>query len=59
VDAALSALDAAARSQANLLPFILEAVRAEASVGEISDILRKVFGTFDNAPLTPRRDSIG
>ena len=59
VDAALSALDGAARGHANLLPFILDAVRAEASIGEISDILRKVFGTFDNAPLTLRRDAIG
>ena len=36
-----------ARADDNLLPPILEAVRARASVGEISDVLRDVFGTFD------------
>ena len=51
VKTALTSLEGAARGQDNLLPFILDAIRAEASVGEISDILRQVFGTFDNAPL--------
>jgi len=43
---ALAALADAARGTANLMPFILAAVRAEASVGEISDALRGVFGTY-------------
>jgi methylmalonyl-CoA mutase N-terminal domain/subunit len=43
---ALAGLTAAARGTANLMPFILAAVRAEASVGEISDALRDVFGTY-------------
>jgi methylmalonyl-CoA mutase, N-terminal domain len=50
VGAALSALESAAQSDANLLPPIVEAVRAEASIGEISDVLRRVFGTFDTPP---------
>ncbi len=42
--AALKALDEAARGSANLLPRILAAVEAWATLGEISDALRKVFG---------------
>jgi methylmalonyl-CoA mutase, N-terminal domain len=45
----LAALDAAARGSANLLPPIVDTVRARASVGEISDTLRGVFGTYDRA----------
>jgi methylmalonyl-CoA mutase N-terminal domain/subunit len=43
---ALQRLEEAARSEANLMPFILEAVRANATLGEISDVLRSVFGTY-------------
>jgi methylmalonyl-CoA mutase, N-terminal domain len=49
VAAALAALEGAARGDANVLPPIVEAVRAEATVGEISDTLRRVFGTFDRS----------
>jgi methylmalonyl-CoA mutase N-terminal domain/subunit len=42
--AALAAVDDAARSGANLLPPILAAVEAHATLGEISDRLRTVFG---------------
>ncbi len=42
--AALAALEDAARGTANLLPRILAAVEAWATLGEISDTLRKVFG---------------
>jgi methylmalonyl-CoA mutase N-terminal domain/subunit len=45
VRAALGAVGAAARSGENLLPRILQAVRAYATVGEVSDELRAVFGT--------------
>ena len=38
------ALEDAARGTANLLPRILAAVEAWATLGEISDTLRKVFG---------------
>ncbi|MGD0783010.1 MAG: methylmalonyl-CoA mutase family protein, partial [Candidatus Aminicenantales bacterium] len=44
--AALAALRAAAAGPDNLLPPILEAVRAYASLGEISDVLRSAFGEY-------------
>ncbi len=44
VGAALAALEDAARGSANLLPRILAAVEASATLGEISDTLRRVFG---------------
>jgi methylmalonyl-CoA mutase N-terminal domain/subunit len=44
VTAALSALEDAARGSANLLPRILAAVEVWATLGEISDTLRGVFG---------------
>jgi methylmalonyl-CoA mutase N-terminal domain/subunit len=44
VTAALAALEAAARGTANLLPRILTAVESYATLGEISDTLRRVFG---------------
>ena len=40
----LAALDEAARGTANLMPPILEAAGVYATVGEISDSLRRVFG---------------
>jgi methylmalonyl-CoA mutase, N-terminal domain len=43
---ALSALGTAAREQRLLMPVIIEAVRARASVGEISDTLQRVWGRF-------------
>jgi methylmalonyl-CoA mutase N-terminal domain/subunit len=43
-EAALAALETAAREDRNLMPPILEAVRAEATLGEISDRLRRVYG---------------
>jgi methylmalonyl-CoA mutase N-terminal domain/subunit len=44
-EAALEALATAARGTDNVLPKILDAVRAMATVGEISDTLRGIFGT--------------
>jgi methylmalonyl-CoA mutase N-terminal domain/subunit len=41
---ALEAVDRAARGRENLLPPILDAVRARATLGEICDTLRQVFG---------------
>ncbi len=38
--------NAAADPKANTMPFILEAVKTYATVGEISDALRAVFGTY-------------
>ena len=44
VGSALSALEEAARGTANLLPRILAAVESYATLGEISDTMRRVFG---------------
>ena len=42
--AALDAVSAAARGTDNLVPPIIRAVEAQATVGEISDAMRAVFG---------------
>src|SRR5271157_2974034 len=47
VQQALEALGSAATTDANLMPYILEGVRAYATVGEMCDVLRKVFGTYE------------
>jgi methylmalonyl-CoA mutase N-terminal domain/subunit len=44
--AALRGVEDAARSGANLMPRILAAVEAFATVGEISDAMRQVFGEY-------------
>jgi methylmalonyl-CoA mutase N-terminal domain/subunit len=44
VTAALAAVEAAARGSENLMPRILAAVEAYATLGEISDTMRRVFG---------------
>jgi methylmalonyl-CoA mutase N-terminal domain/subunit len=46
VAASLLRLQEAAKGDDNLLPPILEAVRAYATLGEISDQLRSVFGEY-------------
>jgi methylmalonyl-CoA mutase N-terminal domain/subunit len=45
--AALEALGSAAAGDANLMPYILEGVRAYATLGEMCDVLRRVFGTYE------------
>ena len=45
----LDALEAGARGDANLMPLIMEAVKARATLGEISERLRTVFGVFEPA----------
>ncbi|MGH9778231.1 MAG: acyl-CoA mutase large subunit family protein [Candidatus Acidiferrales bacterium] len=47
--AVLRRLEEAARTDENLLPLILEGVEAYATVGEISDALRRVFGEYKEA----------
>ncbi len=47
VGSALESLGTAASSDENLMPFILECVRAYATVGEMCDELRNVFGTYE------------
>jgi methylmalonyl-CoA mutase N-terminal domain/subunit len=46
VRARLDHLEQAARRDQNLMPFILDAAEACATVGEISDRLRNVFGEY-------------
>jgi len=46
VDRALRELERAAGSKANLMPAILSGVRGNATLGEISDVLRSSFGTY-------------
>ncbi|MGH9779578.1 MAG: methylmalonyl-CoA mutase family protein, partial [Candidatus Acidiferrales bacterium] len=48
----LKDLEAAARGDQNTMPFILDAVRAYATVGEICDTLRSVFGTYEEVAIT-------
>jgi methylmalonyl-CoA mutase N-terminal domain/subunit len=49
VERRLSAIREAAESGQNLMPFLIGAVKAEATLGEISDILRSVYGTYREA----------
>ena len=42
----LDALEAAAAGTDNLLPHILHAVKSEATLGEVSDTLRQVYGVY-------------
>ncbi len=46
VDTALAAVRATAEGSANLLPPMKEALRARATLGEVSDVLRDVFGEY-------------
>jgi methylmalonyl-CoA mutase N-terminal domain/subunit len=46
VDAAVADVRAAAETTENLLPPMREALRARATLGEVSDILRSVFGEY-------------
>src|SRR6202162_4141194 len=47
--ATLAGVEDAARSGANVMPRILAAVEASATVGEISDAMRRVFGEYKEA----------
>jgi methylmalonyl-CoA mutase N-terminal domain/subunit len=46
VAGALAKVEAAARGTENLMPPVLEAVKAYATLGEISDVFRKVWGQY-------------
>jgi methylmalonyl-CoA mutase, N-terminal domain len=50
LEAALSRLTAAAATDDNLVPLIMDAVRAEATVGEVSKALQSVWGTYHETP---------
>jgi methylmalonyl-CoA mutase N-terminal domain/subunit len=47
VQHALAAIDAACASGANMVPPVMEAVRAYATVGEIAERWRRSFGSFE------------
>ena len=51
VQAALDKISQAARGNDNLMPHIIGAVKAYATVGEITDALKKVFGLYQE-PIT-------
>ena len=46
VKSALAVLETAAKGEANLMPPILDAVRKYATLGEVCDVLRGVFGEY-------------
>jgi methylmalonyl-CoA mutase N-terminal domain/subunit len=46
VHAALKDVEAAARGTQNLLVPMREALKREATLGEVSDVLREVFGLY-------------
>jgi methylmalonyl-CoA mutase N-terminal domain/subunit len=47
VQSTLETLGNAARTDQNLMPFILNCVRSYATLGEICDVLRRVFGKYE------------
>ncbi len=47
VQSTLEALGSAASTDENLMPYILGCVRAYATLGEMCDVLRRVFGTYE------------
>jgi methylmalonyl-CoA mutase N-terminal domain/subunit len=47
----LSALKRAAQDSANLMPFVLECVRSYATLGEMCDTLRSVFGEYQEPAI--------
>jgi methylmalonyl-CoA mutase N-terminal domain/subunit len=51
VGMALDRLGKAARTAENLMPPILDAVRAYATVGEMCDVLREVWGEYEEVPV--------
>jgi methylmalonyl-CoA mutase len=54
VRATLDALEQGARGDANLLGLSVEAARARATLGEISDALERAFGRYDTVPQPVR-----
>ncbi|MDQ3710108.1 MAG: methylmalonyl-CoA mutase family protein [Actinomycetota bacterium] len=51
MDEALEVLRDAARGDANLVPVIMDAVRADATLGEICQALKDVFGVYREPPV--------
>ena len=51
VNKALTALERSARSDENVMPVILDAVKAYATLGEICNVMRGVFGEYKEAVI--------
>jgi methylmalonyl-CoA mutase N-terminal domain/subunit len=51
VQDSLKSLQKAARQEKNLMPAILEAVKAYATLGEICDALREIYGEYREPPV--------
>ena len=47
----LAVLESVAKSDANIMPAIVDAVRAYGTIGEIADVLRGVWGTYEEESL--------
>jgi methylmalonyl-CoA mutase N-terminal domain/subunit len=52
VERRLNALRSAAKGSENLMPFIFDAVKGYATLGEICDAMRDVFGTYEEVAIT-------
>lgn len=52
VDRKLSALRKAAEGSANLMPFLYDAVKSYATLGEICETMRTVFGPYEEVSVT-------
>jgi methylmalonyl-CoA mutase N-terminal domain/subunit len=48
----LTALRKATQTKENLMPFILDAVKSYATLGEICDAMRATFGTYEEVAIT-------
>lgn len=51
VTQALRDLEAAARTKKNVMPFLVEAVKAYATVGEMTSVLKDVYGEFNEPSI--------
>ncbi|TJX15572.1 methylmalonyl-CoA mutase [Tissierella creatinini] len=51
VDSSLELLKEKASTDENLMPYILEAVKSYASLGEICNVLREVFGEYEQSVI--------
>ena len=47
----LARLRRAAEGDENLMPYILDAAKAYATLGEICDVMREVFGEYEEPPM--------
>jgi methylmalonyl-CoA mutase, N-terminal domain len=52
VNRRLASLSRAAEGKVNLMPFIYDAVKAYATLGEICEAMRAVFGTYEETAVT-------